>query len=169
MLTARRATVADAPGIARVHVVSWQQTYADVLPLEFLTSLDVDRRRHGWERVINEGNGLTAVAVDGDDIVGFAHAEASQQDDTAERHLVALYVLDSYHRLGLGSQLHAAVVDDRGAYLAVWEGNLAAIAFYQALGYRALAKHDVFEIGGHSIPTITMVLDARLDEPPRLA
>ena len=44
MLTVRPAIPEDAPAIARVHVASWRETYAGIVPDEFLASLKVERR-----------------------------------------------------------------------------------------------------------------------------
>ena len=38
----RAATSGDAPGIARVQVLTWQQTYRGILPDAFLDALDMD-------------------------------------------------------------------------------------------------------------------------------
>ena len=42
-ITVRRATVADAAGIARVHVTGRRQAYAQRLPAAFLDGLDEAR------------------------------------------------------------------------------------------------------------------------------
>ena len=37
-------TFADAEEIARVHIQCWQESYADLLPAEFLSNLSTDAR-----------------------------------------------------------------------------------------------------------------------------
>ena len=44
----RPATSGDAPGIARVQVLTWQQTYRGILPDPFLDGLDVERSAESW-------------------------------------------------------------------------------------------------------------------------
>ena len=43
-VTIRPAAEGDAAGIARVHVRSWQEAYAGIVPEAYLASLDVDQR-----------------------------------------------------------------------------------------------------------------------------
>lgn len=50
--TIRAATVADALGIAEVHVRTWQDTYVGHMPPEFLAGLSVVRREEMWRGVL---------------------------------------------------------------------------------------------------------------------
>ena len=53
--TIRTAVPDDAHPIAHVHVATWQTAYKGQLPDEMLQNLDVDRRRQGWEQIIERG------------------------------------------------------------------------------------------------------------------
>ena len=46
----RSAQPSDAAGIARVHVRSWQQAYAGLMPAEYLDALEktLTQREAGW-------------------------------------------------------------------------------------------------------------------------
>ena len=54
-VTIRVATEGDAAGIARVHVRSWQEAYAGIVPDAYLASLDADERTAQWGRYLREG------------------------------------------------------------------------------------------------------------------
>ena len=73
-VTIRVATEGDASGIARVHVRSWQEAYAGIVPDAYLASLDADARTAQWRTYLREGPAEainTWVALAGDRVVGF--------------------------------------------------------------------------------------------------
>ena len=43
-VTIRIAEVTDAPAIAEVHVLSWQEAYAGIVPADYLAALDPQER-----------------------------------------------------------------------------------------------------------------------------
>jgi hypothetical protein len=43
--TIRMATFDDAPALANMHVASWRETYASILPAAMLASLSVQKRQ----------------------------------------------------------------------------------------------------------------------------
>jgi L-amino acid N-acyltransferase YncA len=81
----RRAQAADALGVATVHVRSWQAAYKGLLPDLYLDQLDVERRRAGWARNIDEADWprtgtLVATEASGN-VIGFAHVGPARDDD----------------------------------------------------------------------------------------
>tara|TARA_R110001583_G_scaffold51161_11_gene159773 strand:+ start:5577 stop:6092 length:516 start_codon:yes stop_codon:yes gene_type:complete len=80
---------------------------------------------------------------------------AAQTDDVAHNSLEVerFYISKQYKRLGLGKQLMAfayslAVQANKSSiWLGVWEDNLAALAFYQTLGFYQVGTHP-FNMGG---------------------
>ena len=56
-VTIRVATEGDAAGIARVHVRSWQEAYAGIVPDAYLASLDADERTAQWGTLPARGPG----------------------------------------------------------------------------------------------------------------
>jgi ribosomal protein S18 acetylase RimI-like enzyme len=73
----RRATVADAAAIARIHVETWRATYAGMLPDTYLVNLYRGRQAAGWRRMLagNRGPNVTLVMEEaGTGVVGFASA-----------------------------------------------------------------------------------------------
>jgi len=52
-LTIRPATAADAPAIAHIHVASWREAYAGIVPTAYLEGLDVDAREQWWVELLD--------------------------------------------------------------------------------------------------------------------
>src|SRR5262245_40319160 len=93
----RNATMADVPGIGRVHVDSWRTTYTGLVPDDYLAGLTyeaAERRWRGWmSDPAHQSIILVAVNPAGE-IVGFADGgkdRSSHKDYDGE--LYALYLL----------------------------------------------------------------------------
>jgi hypothetical protein len=77
----REAEDADVPGIAVIHVRSWQTAYRGVLPDELLDGLSVSEREGSWRALLGESEErwLTLVAErSGSDLAGFCSVADSQ-------------------------------------------------------------------------------------------
>ena len=112
MVLIRDATAADAPAIARVHVASWQSTYAGMLPARYLAGMTKRTAEARWRMTLPErspGSG-TVVAVDeGGLVVGFSSFGAERRDiDGFAGEVFALYLLDDAKGQGTGRLLMAA-------------------------------------------------------------
>ena len=85
----RIANVADAAGIAAMHVASWQWAYAGLISQDYLDSLSVHDRTQTWERNLSQppapGGVTTLVAEMDDRIIGFASIGPSRDDDADPR------------------------------------------------------------------------------------
>src|SRR5947208_1448120 len=82
----RRGAAADAEGVARVQVETWQAAYAHALPPEQLQALSIEEaveRHRRWPP--------TFVAEHGGQIVGFVSVGPSRDPDT-DGELFAIYV-----------------------------------------------------------------------------
>ena len=144
----RRALPDDALGVATVHVRSWQAAYRGLLPDVYLDQLDVERRRVGWARTIEETewprNGTLVATKANANVVGFAHVGPARDDDldpAVVGELAAIYALPEVWGSGVGRRLMAAaanVLRDAGfgdAILWVLEGNDRARRFYEIGGW----------------------------------
>jgi ribosomal protein S18 acetylase RimI-like enzyme len=142
----RRATSADARGIAGVHVTAWQEAYARVLPAKMLAALSVEHRERQWRQIIDtpdEGTAVFVAEAEGT-IVGIGCCGRQRTGELAARgfsgEIQALYVLQAYHRRGLGRALMRAMahhlVSLPVAEASAWvlSENTAAHRFYEALG-----------------------------------
>lgn len=144
----RVATALDAAAVALVHVKSWQETYAGLMPTAVLSNLSVASRTAHWEHILRRpqafDQAVVVVAQREGAVVSFGSCgkqrtlELCDQGFTAE--ISAIYVLQIAQRSGVGSALMAAMAKlllergHRAASLWVLRGNVAARHFYEWLG-----------------------------------
>ena len=146
-MTLREATVADAAGIAFVHVESWRTTYPGIMPQEHLDALSVAERTEVWQGILQNsiGGSCTFVAqAENGGIVGFVHGgkERSGDPDYAAE-IQTLYLLKSQQGRGQGRQLMVAAVrhlrENGFPTLMLWTHvRNPARGFYEALGGAAV-------------------------------
>jgi GrpB-like predicted nucleotidyltransferase (UPF0157 family)/ribosomal protein S18 acetylase RimI-like enzyme len=173
----RRATEGDAPGIAEVHVRSWQAAYRGILSDSLLEGLSVREREQSWRALLGEGGErwLTLVAEGPDaGVTGFCSVATPSRDEgagegTAE--IGAFYVAPDHWREGVGHALISTALAElsaqgwREATLWVLPENRSALAFYDRFGFAAEPGVEKREEGSGR-PVVR--LRARLDEPIRI-
>ncbi|MGH1548504.1 GNAT family N-acetyltransferase [Leifsonia poae] len=151
----RRATVADAAGIARVHVTGWREAYAGRLAADFLDGLDEARFAANWERIVVDGVTDAFVAERDGEIVGWATAGPGRDDDPPRpRELEGIYLVASAYGSGAGQQLLDAAVGDSPAYLWVMEGNARAESFYRRNGFAPDGATSTHTLGATTVPVL---------------
>jgi GNAT superfamily N-acetyltransferase len=155
MLTIRPGEPGDAGAITRVHVTGWQWAYRGLVPAGYLAAMDpadperVARRRDHLSTVDTLPG--TVVAVDGDDLVGFANFGAYRRDDAhpdrrgepvaGGGEVYAIYQLPQRYGTGVGRALMDSAVahlTGRGLLpvrLWVLAGNARALTFYRRYGF----------------------------------
>ena len=149
----RPGTAADAEGVARVHVETWQAAYAHVLPLEQLQALSLDVRA-GWHRT----HPPIVAEVDGE-VVGFVSVGGSRDED-AEGELYAIYVHPDHWGTGAGRALMEAGeaelrrLGHRNVVLWVLEDNPRARRFYERAGWETDGAERGIEIFGITVPEV---------------
>lgn len=139
----RPAVLGDEAGIARVHVQGWHEAYTGRIPSSLLERMDIERYTQGWrrslagERPAGEPAGRWWVAVQGDEIIGFASSGPCRDPDRTfdDLELYAIYVLAAHYGSGAGAALLDAAVGDRPATLWVLADNPRAQAFYAKHGF----------------------------------
>ncbi|CAM3487128.1 GNAT family N-acetyltransferase [Deinococcus saxicola] len=127
-MSIRLATPADAPAIARIHVTSWRETYAGLMPDDFLERMTNEemrqRREASWQRTITQGLETVLVAEQDGNVVAFASAGAARDHPGYEAELMTLYALKSVQGQGLGRTLFGELVQklkaDGVQTLALW-------------------------------------------------
>lgn len=151
MVLVRRAKVGDAAGMARVHVASWESTYADLLPAAYIAERTLAVREAFWTDRLAESDPSVCIFVAcGEDgrICGFA----SGGPETTGRmgmagELYSIYLLEEAQGQRLGRKLVGAVLAalPDGPVL-VWAlGENPACRFYERLGARFLLdRHREF-------------------------
>ena len=172
----RRATEADAAGIAHVHVQSWHATYAGILPAAEIERHTLAQRAGMWARVLQGSATGVFVAVAADEVCGFASTGAfrvepaggngqgkgqgpgqapvqgnGQGNGQGEGELNALYLLPTAQRQGTGRRLF-----DAGAN-ALREAGFAALRCWVLQGNPAI---DFYErLGGARVASKTFTVD----------
>ncbi len=141
-VSVRPARPPDAERVARVQQETWLQAYAELLPAAVL-ELPRERAAAVWLHAIEAPPTPThrlLVAMDGDELVGFA-ASGPDEDVEGAVELVSLLVLPRWGRRGHGSRLLAASVQfwqDAGHSLAVcwaFERDPATTGFLAGAGW----------------------------------
>ena len=144
-VTLREATLADAGGIAQVHVESWRTTYPGIMPQEHLDALSITEREQKWQGILSPGNAdvtYTFVAeTEEGEIVGFTEGGRDRNGGPASQaEIYVLYLLKSQQGRGIGRRLlqtaarrlHAAGYST--LFLWVSALNHPACRFYEAVG-----------------------------------
>jgi ribosomal protein S18 acetylase RimI-like enzyme len=147
----REAAASDGRAIAEVHVASWRETYAGLLPDSFIARQGVDGRETQWKRTLERDPRLSDVFVaeHGGAAAGFVASGACRDAGLAhEGEIYALYLLRAHQRRGIGRALCRAAalrMRERGLRsAAVWvlSTNQPARRFYEALGGVPIAERS---------------------------
>lgn len=152
----RLATVEDAVALADVHVTSWQNAYAGIFPNEFLSNLDRRARAQWWQRFIE--NGARVHVAEADRVVGFCHAEDSEDEGWGE--IYSIYVHPDHWGDGHGRELLVAgesTLIGKGhhrALLWVLQRNERGRRFYERQGWAVGKPIRVEEIGGTQVTEV---------------
>ena len=154
----RIPTPADAEAISRLHVASWREAYAGIVPQSILDTVDLDDRIARWRGYL-AADGVTFLAEAGGQAVGFIRSgiPAEPVADGADGHIFALYVLRRHHRQGIGRRLLGLTAaawlrrGGRAMSVGVLTENTPALAFYQGVG-ASFARTETYRWDGHDLP-----------------
>ncbi len=131
----------DAEEMARVHVVSWRETYRGLLADAFLARMSEPGFARRFRRGLTDpGDSVTLVGADRFGLVAYAQGAASRRRVPGEAEISTLYVLRQAQGAGLGKQLMtslARALATQGAtslMISVLRDNLRARGFYEHLG-----------------------------------
>ena len=142
----RPAELADADGIAAVHVLSWRAAYRSLLPQHVLEGLSVERRAVNWREILRSPDGSTLVGVDAASgrVIGFVNVGPTRDADAAKDvgELRAIYVLEDWWGTGTGTgrrlhdaALHVFSAEFTQATVWVLDANERARRFYTRRGW----------------------------------
>lgn len=157
----RPMRLADARGIAEVHVRAWHEAYRDIVPAEAMPGLDeIDDRERRWRELLADPDpsliAVVGLSPDGR-VVGIGVAGPARDDDPpTDWQLGMLNVLAEAYGTGLADLMMADLVGDRAASLWVFEANARARAFYTRHGFVPDGATQVEEAFG-AAPEIRMV------------
>ncbi|MBO1335240.1 GNAT family N-acetyltransferase [Streptomyces sp. VRA16 Mangrove soil] len=136
----RSAVLADAPAVTALHQRARATYYPDGFPEGDLPELWLDR----WAQVIARPRAHVLVCVRNGEIVGLASFRRPDEapDDSSTVKLFQFHTDPAHWRRGIGTELHAACVEQwqadgmTEAVLEVHRDNTRAQAFYAAHGWR---------------------------------
>jgi len=145
----RKAVLADASGIAKVHVDSWRTTYSNIVPADYLNRLSYKSREQLWKKGIPNG-GVYVAETSAGEIVGFSSGgkERTGNYPNYVGELYAIYILKEYQGNGLGKLLVKPLIEElqlqniSTMMVLVLEDNRSRL-FYEALGAE---KIDTIEV-----------------------
>lgn len=152
--TIRKATLADALGIAIVSVYTWKTAYSGLLPEEMLDKrlADLPQKAENMKLDIAARDNYFIATVD-DTVVGFtAFCSPCRNPDYADSgEIGALYCLKGYNGYGIGRALFEAAVKElvqRGHKTMIIDclrGN-PTLGFYEHLGGKVVAEREMVRI-----------------------
>lgn len=140
MLNIIKATQKEAADIAQIHFTSWQVTYADLLPKDYVSQDNsLAQKRQMWPSIIDHPSVDVWLAQNTQGLsVGFIAICVTSHG----YEITTLYVLPDYQSMGVGSRLMQTALDyihltNRHAQVYLWvlDTNISAIRFYQACGF----------------------------------
>ncbi len=141
----RRAMPTDAVEISAVHLESWRNAYAGMVPHAALNRMINRRGDDWWEMAIRRATIILVIEV-GDEIAGYATLGPNRVSTLPfEGEIYEIYLKPEYQGIGLGTKLFADARNElkRRGYegVVVWalSDNDAAISFYNNAGGRPVA------------------------------
>jgi ribosomal protein S18 acetylase RimI-like enzyme len=141
----RRATLADAAAVGRIHVESWNVAYRGIMPDDVIARTDLVYRTKFWgERIADPEWPVFVITEEGEAVAFCQMIPSRDPDDDPARvgHITSLHVLPQLRSRGHGRALidHVrAELQRRGfAELTLWvlEENRNARRFYEKYGFR---------------------------------
>lgn len=159
-LSIRLARVEDAPQIARVHIASWQEAYAGIVPAEILDNLDVARREEQWRSSLETGarkSRRTWLAEQDAEAVGFGSFGPSRDEDADRRtsEIYAVYLVPSAWGRGVARELMRTMLAEPEANdpITLWvlADNERAQHFYRRHGFVPDGTERMESFGGSQL------------------
>lgn len=163
----REANIKDVEGLARVHVLSWRETYQGLISDTYLTKLSIEQRKKNWIWTFNnlKINESIYIAEDMEGkIVGFSSSgENRNAEYEFDGELYAIYLLKDYQNKGIGRTLFEVSVDRlrssgyKSMMLWVLKDN-PTLGFYKRLG-GAVAGEKAIKIGEQELVELAVGWD----------
>ena len=172
MIRIRRAARADAAAIGRVHVETWQATYAGLLPDAMLVAMSDVRQSAWWSQLLADPGEARGVFVADDrdmGVVGFGSCgpvrdppeglpEGLDGREIRVGEVYTLYVEPDFQNLGLGRKLLGALFRqlkaDRCDTAVLWMlAENPTRFFYEGLGGERVGER-VDTLGGTDVDEI---------------
>jgi GNAT superfamily N-acetyltransferase len=146
----REANVSDCLAVAQVHVQSWQESFAGIVPQTFLDKMSVEKRAKAFEAGFSADSYKMYVAeVPERGVVGFADfGEPREPIGAYEGELYAIYIVPEFQRKSIGERLFHLGVD---FFIGRGKGSMYLLAlevspyrlFYEKMGGQVFGKKQV--------------------------
>jgi ribosomal protein S18 acetylase RimI-like enzyme len=156
-----------AEELARVHIACWCEAYHAIVPASVLQAAELEQHITKWQGFLADPERIIyAASTEENAVAGFVSAGPPSEIlfDGMDGHVAALYILESFHRQGLGRRLLGAAAKQwlsRGGHslaLGVLAENHQARRFYESLGAK-LVRTGTFEWYGHPLPDAIYVFE----------
>lgn len=163
MTTIRPAVPEEAQTLAALHVRTWQEAYAALLPEEYLRSLTPSQRLPMWQLILDSPDRVAIfVAVVEDKLVGFSCGGVSNDNDAGAStgEMWSIYLLQEFWNKGIGRELHDFLIEElakRGfedAALWVMESNERTRRWYERQGWTLDGSQRTVELWGTMVPEV---------------
>ena len=153
-ITIREATPDDAPAVAKVHVLSWKESFVGIVPDAFLEKLTIENRTTAFRERFDEVKYRMYVAELGDGrVVGFADVGDPRYDvGNYDAELYAIYLFHEFQGKGIGALLFERVKQfliEQGKssmYLLALEVSPYR-PFYEKMGGKLVGERQVQLVG----------------------
>jgi len=149
----RSATKKDLPSIAALHIQSWRNAYAGILPAAFLnTHLEKEFTRYWRDIAIQKGD--VVLVAESAHLCGFIAVWCRPTP-----YIDNLHVNPSLRSKNIGTALLASAAEEllaqghTTAYLWVFASNEKAVRFYERMG-GVITEKTPQDIFGYSIPSL---------------
>jgi L-amino acid N-acyltransferase YncA len=148
VIRTRPARRADAAAIGRIHVETWRDSYAGLLPDDGLLRLSPEIEAERWARAIRRGATVIVAEDATAGVIGFGSCGRSRARGLPfDGEVQTLYVAPDHHGRGAGRALLVALFDAltaagcKSALIWVLNDNPSRF-FYEAMGGRHIADRD---------------------------
>jgi len=102
----RRGRREDLPSVAKVHVDSWQRSFAGITPPDYLAKMSVEKRLEAYSlRRCDENYSMMVAWHAESGIVGFADFGTPKLPGDFDAQIFSFYFLPEYQRKGFGERL----------------------------------------------------------------
>ena len=163
MTLIRPALLEEAETLAALHVRTWQEAYAALLPEEYLRSLTPSQRLPMWQRILDSPDRVAIfVAVFDDDLVGFSCGGVSNDEGATPTtgEMWSIYLLQEFWNRGIGKELHDTLLEElqkrrfKEATLWVMGSNDRTRRWYERQGWTLDGAQKTVELWEAMVPEV---------------